>query len=411
MNLAEERVLASIDREEIISFMRALIQARSDYPPGDTRRMAQLCKEKLEAYGIEAETVVPPDTVVSPKNDGVDNCTKPSVIGKIQGEPGPTLLLNAHIDTVPAGDLSQWKYDPFEGVVEDGMIYGRGAGDDKGSVLAQIMAACALKKANIPLKGTLLINPVADEEAHSWRGARWLRDSGILKPDLALIGEQTDNEVAVGERSICFYNVKIQGKAAHGAMPWAGNNATIHMSRFIMEVNEKLVPELQANKPPYLPATTLATTRIKGGSLTNIIPEECVLGIDCRMTPNITKEHVKKRLEELLEELSRDAKQPFEWSVEITNNDIGVYTDAGHPLVQTLLGALKEVRGKEAEPTGYYQHSDGSRFAKLGIPIAIFGPGDPRLGHSPNECVSIDQLMEATRTLAVAVMRLMAPGE
>lgn len=183
------------------------------------------------------------------------------------------------------------------------------------------------------------------------------------------------------------------------------------MSRFIMEVNEKLVPELQANKPPYLPATTLATTRIKGGSLTNIIPEECVLGIDCRMTPNITKEHVKKRLEELLEELSRDAKQPFEWSVEITNNDIGVYTDAGHPLVQTLLGALKEVRGKEAEPTGYYQHSDGSRFAKLGIPIAIFGPGDPRLGHSPNECVSIDQLMEATRTLAVAVMRLMAPGE
>ena len=150
MNLAEERVLASIDREEIISFMRALIQARSDYPPGDTRRMAQLCKEKLEAYGIEAEIVVPPDTVVSPKNDGVDNCTKPSVIGKIQGEPGPTLLLNAHIDTVPAGDLSQWKYDPFEGVVEDGMIYGRGAGDDKGSVLAQIMAACALKKANIP---------------------------------------------------------------------------------------------------------------------------------------------------------------------------------------------------------------------------------------------------------------------
>ena len=411
MNLAEERVLASIDREEIISFMRALIQARSDYPPGDTRRMAQLCKEKLEAYGIEAEIVVPPDTVVSPKNDGVDNCTKPSVIGKIQGEPGPTLLLNAHIDTVPAGDLSQWKYDPFEGVVEDGMIYGRGAGDDKGSVLAQIMAACALKKANIPLKGTLLINPVADEEAHSWRGARWLRDSGILKPDLAIIGEQTDNEVAVGERSICFYNVKIQGKAAHGAMPWAGNNATIHMSRFIMEVNEKLVPELQANKPPYLPATTQATTRIKGGSLTNIIPEECVLGIDCRMTPNITKEHVKKRLEELLEELSRDAKQPFEWSVEITNNDIGVYTDAGHPLVQTLLGALKEVRGKEAEPTGYYQHSDGSRFAKLGIPIAIFGPGDPRLGHSPNECVSIDQLMEATRTLAVAVMRLMAPGE
>lgn len=195
MNSAEQKVVSLINREEITSFMKALIQAHSDYPPGDTREIAELCKNKLEEYGIETEIVIPPETVISPKNDGIDNITKPSVIGKIQGKPGPTLLLNAHIDTVPAGDLSQWKYDPFEGVVDNGMIYGRGAGDDKGSVLAQIMAACAIKKAEIPLKGTLLINPVADEEAHSWRGARWLRDSGILKPDLAIIGEQTDNEV------------------------------------------------------------------------------------------------------------------------------------------------------------------------------------------------------------------------
>lgn len=408
MNSAEQKVVSLINREEITSFMKALIQARSDYPPGDTREIAELCKNKLEEYGIETEIVIPPETVISPKNDGIDNITKPSVIGKIQGKPGPTLLLNAHIDTVSAGDLSQWKYDPFEGVVDNGMIYGRGAGDDKGSVLAQIMAACAIKKAEIPLKGTLLINPVADEEAHSWRGARWLRDSGILKPDLAIIGEQTDNEVAVGERSIAFFVVTIHGKAAHGAMPWAGNNATIHMSKFVMLVNEELVPELQANKPPYLPATTLATTRIKGGSLTNIIPEECVLGIDCRMTPNITKEYVKGRLEDLLRKMSEESDQPFEWSVEITNNDIGVNTDAEHPLIKTLLGALKDVRGKQVEPTGYYQHSDGSRFAKLGIPIAIFGPGDPVLGHAPNECVSIDQLVEASKTLAIAVMRLMA---
>lgn len=142
--------------------------------------------------------------------------------------------------------------------------------------------------------------------------------------------------------------------------------------------------------------------------MTNIIPEECVLGIDCRMTPNITKEYVKGRLEDLLRKMSEESDQPFEWSVEITNNDIGVNTDAEHPLIKTLLGALKDVRGKQVEPTGYYQHSDGSRFAKLGIPIAIFGPGDPVLGHAPNECVSIDQLVEASKTLAIAVMRLMA---
>lgn len=403
----KERVLSFIDREEITCFMQDLIRARSDYPPGDTREIAQLCKEKLESFGIDTRIVIPPDSVVSPKNDGLDNSTKPSVIGTIQGvEDGPTLLLNAHIDTVPVGELFQWKHDPFAAVIEDGKIYGRGAGDDKGSVLAQIMAAGAIKKAGVKLRGTLLINPVADEEAHSWRGARWLRDSGILKPDLAIVGEQTNNEVAVGERAICFYNVTIRGKSAHGAIPWAGNNATIHMARFVMAVNQKLVPMLQAQKSPYLPPTTLATTRIKAGSLTNIIPEECVLGIDCRLEPNHTKEYIKECLETILQEHSKEYG-PFEYQVEITNNDIGVNTDAAHPLIQTLKSSLEEVRGKEAELTGYLQHSDGSRFAQLGIPIAIFGPGDPLLGHAPNEYVTIDQLVEASQTLALTILKLM----
>ena len=143
-----------------------------DYPPGDTQAAAGVCLDALSRWGIEARAVCPPPEVRSFHADGVDNAAMPSVIGTLRGGEGPCLLLNAHIDTVPAGELSHWRHDPFGGQLEDGFVYGRGAGDDKGSVAAQLMAACALKAVGVPLAGTLQVNPVADEEASSFRGGK-----------------------------------------------------------------------------------------------------------------------------------------------------------------------------------------------------------------------------------------------
>ena len=299
-----KKLLSAIDEDEIVAFLQELIRARSDYPPGDTREVAEVCARKLREYEIEVQVVCPPQDVHSFHQDGVDNSTMPSVIGTLGSGDGPCLLMNAHIDTVQAGERCAWRHDPFAAVVEDGMVCGRGAGDDKGSVCAQVMAACAIKKAGIHLKGTLQINPVADEEASSFRGAKWLCSSGLLRPDMVIVGEQTENIVCCAERSIVNLRVTIKGRASHGAMPWKGNNATVRMAEFIELVHKELIPQVEAFKHPFLPPTTISTTKIRGGTKVNIIPEFCDLEIDCRMVTGVTEEWIITRMNESLQRLS-----------------------------------------------------------------------------------------------------------
>lgn len=395
-------------QDELVVLLQRLIQARSDYPPGDTRAAAEICLKVLSRWGIEARAVCPPPQIRSIHADGVDHASMPSVIGTLRGGEGPCLLLNAHIDTVPAGDAAHWRHDPFGGQLEDGFIYGRGAGDDKGSVAAQLMAVCAVSAAGVPLAGTLQVNPVADEEASSFRGAKWLCSAGLLRPDMVIVGEQTANTVCCAERAIANFLVRIHGRACHGAMPWQGSNATVHMARFIGLVNDLLAPELAKTTHPYLPPTTLSATHIRGGHKVNIIPELCELELDCRMVPGVTEELVRQRMEELLNALSLGGSL-FEWEVVTTYSERGLATNTqpDTPLIRSLLGEAAQVQGTPPALSGYKQASDGRVFAGLGVPIAIFGPGDPALGHSPEERVSVRELVEAAQILARTAIELL----
>ena len=410
MTELEKKVLDLVDEKEIVEFAQALIRAKSDNPPGDTREVAKVCTDKFDEYGISNRLYVAPPEVVSTLYPETDNATMPSVVATMKGaEDGPTLLMNAHIDTVRAGDLNEWDYDPFGGTIDDGYIYGRGAGDDKGAVLAQVMAACYLKKAGIPFKGTILVNPVADEEANSIRGAKWMKNSKIYDPmpDLLIVGEQTDNRVACAERLAVLVKVTIKGRACHGAMPWNGVNATALMSDFIQLVKTEMEPELQKTRSPYLPASTISPTKIQGGIQTNIIPDLCVLGMDMRLVPELSLPKAIGMFNALLQKLS-DRGPSFEWEVTTTDSlDNGVYTPPDQPLIKAMLSAVEDITGEKAEPTGYMQGSDGKHFADMNIPIAIFGPSDPSVGHSPNERVSIKQLVEATKIMILSVMRVM----
>jgi succinyl-diaminopimelate desuccinylase len=407
MNEIERKVISEINETEMINFIQKLIQCKSCYPPGDTIEIADILAEKMKNAGIATKIVYPPEEITSALGDHTENCRVRSVLGEIKGSSnGPVLLLNAHIDTVSPGDMSNWEYNPFEAVIKDNKVFGRGAGDDKGSVAAQVMAAAAIARAGVELKGTLQINPVADEEASSNRGTRWLKEAGCLNPDYLIVGEQTDNIVCIAERAVLWLKVTIKGKAAHGAMPWAGNNAVARMSEFICRVNHELAIEFQKRKHPFLPSTSISTTKIEGGIKTNIIPEICTLEIDCRLAPGDTEGSVLREVEGILTELSEKG-QAFEWRVEILQSDgKPIETDSNDKLVTTMLEALNEVSGHKHAPGGYNQASDARIFSETGIPIVIFGPGDPSLGHAPNEYISIDQLLEATKTYALIILRL-----
>ena len=371
--------------------------------------MAELCAKKMSEAGIEAEVVTPPDDLVLKQNYGLGESNPhhymQSALGYLRGN-GPEMVWNAHIDTVPVEDEENWRCGPFSGDVIDGYIYGRGAGDDKGSVCAQVMEAIALKRAGVKLKGTLIVNPVGDEEACSMRGTEWLRDAGYYDPDILVVGEQTDNQIAIAERAFHFYTIIFHGKACHGAMPWNGNNAIEKAARFINLVDTELKPALEKRTHPYLPHSTVNIGQINGGIKVNICPELVQLKVDRRTVPGETLETCTAELVELLERVKAD--DDFEYEI-ICDFDSGASTNTkpDDPLVEEMLRITKDVRGEDGTLTGYRQGSDARLFAHLGIPIVIYGPSDPSVGHSPNERVSIKQLLEATKVYALTAMRVL----
>jgi succinyl-diaminopimelate desuccinylase len=389
----EAQVVASIEAGETAALLQALIRQRSDFPPGDTRLAVQVVAGKLAEAGIVPEILARREP-------------QASLLAGL-GDPGrgPCLTYHAHIDTVPAGDRQRWSVDPFGGELRDGMVYGRGAGDDKGCVAAQTMAMLALARAGVQLKGYLQLAVVADEESGALEGTIWLREQGKLKPDLLVVGEQTGNQVAIAERVACGIDLTVFGKSAHGAMPWAGDNAVLKTARLLTWLQDKLWADLQRRSHPYLPPATLNVGKIQGGIQWNIVADSCKVEMDRRLLPGETRPAAMQEIRAWLDRYSNEV-EPLTYEL-FTQGEVAanIDTPADDPFVLLANQALADVCGEPRPLTGYVQTSDGRWFARDGKPIIIFGPSDPAVAHSADEHVAIKQLVEAARFLALLALR------
>lgn len=393
LSTQEQQTLALIDPAEVTGFLQALIRQRSDHPPGDCRAAIDVVVQKLSGTGVGFEILAKEEH-------------QPNLLATLPGGPlSPRLVYHAHIDTVPAGELALWTKDPFGGEIAGNRIYGRGAGDDKGSVAAQVMALVTLARAGVRLEGALQVAVVADEESGGLTGSKWLRDTGQLKPDYLVVGEQTQNRVAVAERVACGIDLTVFGRSAHGAMPWAGENAVLKTARALTWLQDRLFPELQAKTHPFLPPPTLNIGRIEGGIQWSIVPERCRVEMDRRLMPGETREEAMAEIRAHLDTYSQTV-EPLRYELfsagEVAPN---INTSPDEPFVQTARSTLEAVSGEPRDLTGYVQTSDGRWFAGDGIPIFIFGPSDPAVAHATDEHVEIEQLIEATRFLIVLALR------
>src|SRR5207253_9921591 len=173
-------MLALAAREqELIEFARALVAAPSPNPPGDERQVADLARAEMERLGYAGTRTIAMDPA------------RPNVVGvAFESSTEPTLMLNGHIDTKPAGDVAEWSPGPYDPVLRDGRLHGLGSADMKGAVAAMVYAGAALIEAGAP-PGTLKIVLTADEEAGSRYGARFLAGRPELAADAVLVGEAT----------------------------------------------------------------------------------------------------------------------------------------------------------------------------------------------------------------------------
>ncbi len=392
-----ERVLAAIDQDETIAFLQALVRVPSVNPPGDVREAIRLCEEKLAAEGFECKIVG-------------EEPEKPNIVATLRGVGvGPRLAFNAHVDVVPIGEASAWIYPPFGGEIHDGRVYGRGAGDDKASVTAQIMAAIAIKRSGVPFEGELIVTEVADEEIGGAKGAGFIVREGHVEADFAIVGEQTMGEICVGERGGAGTVVTVYGVTGHAATPWKGINAIEGMARVITALREELWPILARRNHQYFPQSTATISTIAGGVKTNVIPDRCDIYVDRRIIPGETPEAVAAEILEIAERaiaavpgLRVEVSQP-------RGGRLAIVADPESAVGRALQAATRYI-GKEIVMTGFFAGTDGKHFAAKGIPTLIMGPGDPATAHTPNEWVGIDEVMEATKLYALSALALLGRG-
>ncbi len=393
-----ESVLAQIREDELVDLARTLVRIPTVNPPGDVTEAAFVCARYLAEAGFTVEL------------DAAEP-TKPNVIARYGASPGPTLLWNSHLDVVPVGEEAAWSVPPFEGVVRDGKLYGRGACDVKGGVAAQLVAAAALLRSGVPLRGSLIVTEVADEEVGGRLGAARIAERDDLRPDAVMVAEPTNNRVCIGERGGVGIRVTVYGRTAHGALPWEGANAIEGMAQVITALRAELWPRLAARRHPYFAPASATISLIEGGVKTNVVPDRCSIYIDRRLIPGEDPIAAVTEVREVAQAALRDAPdlrvvvEPApEWP-----GRPAILQPEDAPLVQTM-GAVNRYLGLDPTLTGFSMGTDGRFFASRGYPTVIYGPGDPRVAHQPDEWVEVAELVQCARAYALAGLAILGPA-
>jgi succinyl-diaminopimelate desuccinylase len=370
---------ALIDQDELVRLTAESLRINTVNPPGNERPLAEFFAEKMEELGL--------DVYLRPIGE-----KRANVVGVLRGNgKKKALLYNGHLDTVPPGDV-RWEHDPFSGAIVGNRIYGRGASDMKSGLAAMIIAAAALKRANVELAGDLVIAGTAGEEVDSVGAKALLGDEKLPAIGAILIGEPSGNELYIAEKGALWLRVVALGKTAHGSMPDTGVNAILHMKEFMDQLCSY---EFKFQNHPLLGAPTLNIGTIKGGIKTNVVPDRCEITVDIRTVPGMNHKEIMEDLRSIVEKM-KEKNPDVDISIMVENDRPSVETDEGHELVKLAQKVGEKVFGRELVPGGVNYYTDGAVFVpETGLPMVILGPGEARLAHQPNEYVEIDKLIKA----------------
>ncbi|AIB13390.1 succinyl-diaminopimelate desuccinylase (plasmid) [Azospirillum argentinense] len=407
-------------RDELVALTRDLIRIPTVNPPGDVYTdCAEFLGRRLAGRGFAVEYV---------RADGApgdsDRYPRTNVIARIEGrEPGPCVHFNGHIDVVPAGQ--GWTVDPFEGVVKDGRVYGRGACDMKGGIAASIIAVEAILEAGIPFPGALEISGTVDEESGGYGGVGHLAKLGYFsrpRVDHVIIPEPLNvDRVCIGHRGVWWAEIETKGRVAHGSMPFLGNCAVRHMGAVLHRIETELIPRLAAKRTamPVVPEgarqSTLNINAIHGGQPEDhgglpspMVPDRCRMVIDRRYLIEEDPEEVRAEIVGILEGLRRE-RPGFDYELREVLAFLPTLTDADAPVVRAVGAAIETVLGRPAAQVvspGTYDQKHIARVGHLKDCIA-YGPGILDLAHQPDEYVDIDDMVHSAQVMAMAALSLL----
>jgi putative selenium metabolism hydrolase len=314
------------------------------------------------------------------------------------------LAIDAHIDTVDVGDRSQWKEDPFSGIIRDGLVLGRGTSDQLGGAASMITAARILKELNYNGEYSIWFTFTVMEEDCDGLCWKYLIEEEKLVPDFAVSTEPTSLRLYRGHRGRMEIECIFRGVSCHGSAPERGVSAAYKASRSALAIeslNEKLQPD--AEKFLGKGTVTVSKMEVHGPSLC-AVPDQAMIYLDRRLTWGETKESA---LEQVRQALGTDVAEvrvhdysKVSWKGTTYKQELYFPTwkiDSDHPLVK---GGFEAYRGLfDGEPVvdkWTFSTNGVAICGRHGIPLIGFGPGDESQAHAPNEITRVDDLEKAS---------------
>lgn len=332
-----------------------------------------------------------------------------NILGRI-GNGQRVIVYDSHVDTVGIGDPAEWGWDPFQGKVEDGILYARGACDEKGSTPGMLYGLAIARDLGLLEGWTAYYFGNMEEWCDGIAPNTFVEVDPKIKPDFVVIGEPTKMQVYRGHKGRLEMRVVAKGKSAHAASNHLGENAIYKLLPVIQGIRD-LEPALGDHEFLGHGKITVSDMHVKTPSI-NAVPDEAIVYIDRRMTFGETKEQVKAQVEALIpaearasikvEELFYDEPSYTGFVFPVEKYFPAWALDENHPLVTAGQAVRKQIGLPEA-PSGKWNFSTNGTYwaGKAGIPSIGFGPGDEETAHTVRDSVSLEDLVKAAEFYAL----------
>ena len=299
------------------------------------------------------------------------------------------LMLNSHMDTVPVDNMS---IKPFDPVTKNGCVFGRGSCDAKASIAA--MLAAVIDYANQSDRHAPVVFAAMADEEFAFSGS-WKLIEDSWPVSACVVGEPTELRRVIAHKGIVRWRINVHGLSAHGATPELGRNAVYDAARVALAL-EEYAQEMAKQQPhPLLGHSTLNVGKVAGGHAVNIVPDKCILEVECRLLPGEDGQQKLQNCEQFLRErlagsVQLDFEDPY-----LTDPPLETAPDA--EVVAGLARSQQATLRFEREVAGANYGTDGSKLARAGIQTVVCGPGNIAQAHTANEFVEIEQVELATR--------------
>jgi len=402
--MQSQNIFPQIERQKnemaqaLMELIRIPAMAPENGGEGESKKTEKLMQiletvgfDKIERYDAEDERV--------------PSKKRPNIIAYYCGEDlAEKLWVITHLDVVPPGEESLWTVTkPFEPIIKEGRIYGRGSEDNGQSMVVSIFAVKTLKNLGIKPKRTVALAFVANEEQGSTYGIQHLIKEGLFKKDDLIIVPDSGNEngsfIEIAEKSGLWFRIRTIGKQTHASRPSKGLNAHRIGMEYALALDRMLHEKYSLKNEQFDPpqSTFEMTKKEKNVDAVNIIPGQDIVHFDCRILPSYSLQAILTDIHRLAEEFEKTGAKI---KIEVLHKGVAPKpTDANSKIVVMLREAIRKVRGIEPKVGGIGGGTCAAFFRKIEVPAVVWSTID-EMAHQPNEYARIENLVNDAKVFA-----------